>query len=94
MRIIWYNKENTAEVIFMKRKTVEQRTLTPQQAEEMYGIPVGTLANMRCQKRGPQYFPLGDGPGKRRRVLYFVEDLEAWIRQNPVLTIDSIKQSN
>lgn len=74
----------------MKNNLEKKRTLTPQQVEEMYGIPVGTLANMRCQKRGPRYFPLGDTRGKRCRILYFVEDIEAWIRQNPVLTVDSL----
>jgi len=74
----------------MKKKLEEKRTLTPQQVEEIYGIPVGTLANMRCQKRGPKYFPLGDIPGKRRRILYYIEDIETWIRKYPVLTIDSL----
>ena len=76
----------------MKKKLEEKRTLTPQQVEEIYGIPVGTLANMRCQKRGPKYFPLGDIPGKRRRILYYIEDIETWIRKYPVLTIDSLNQ--
>jgi len=74
----------------MKKKLEEKRTLTPQQVEEIYGMPVGTLANMRCQKRGPKYFPLGDIPGKRRRILYYIEDIETWIRKYPVLTIDSL----
>jgi hypothetical protein len=76
----------------VKKKTEEKRALTPQQVEEMYGIPVGTLANMRCQKRGPKYYPIGDMPGKRRRVLYYVDDLEFWIRRNPVLTMDSLPE--
>ncbi len=60
-----------------------KRTLTPQQVEEIYGIHVGTLNNMRFQKRGPRHYRLGDGPGKRRRrILYFVEDVEAYIRRN------------
>jgi hypothetical protein len=69
-----------------------KRTLTPQQVEEIYGIPVGTLANMRCQKRGPKYSPLGATAGKRRRVLYFVDDLESWIKQSQVLTMDSLPE--
>jgi hypothetical protein len=73
----------------MNKRAEWKRSLTPQQVEEMYGIPVGTLANLRCQKRGAKYFVLGATRGKRRRVLYFVEDLENWIRQNPVQTIDS-----
>jgi len=76
----------------MKKKLEEKRTLTPQQVEEIYGIPVGTLANMRCQKRGPKYHPIGDFPGKRRRILYYIEDIESWIGKYPVLTIDSLPE--
>ncbi len=76
----------------MKNNLEKKRSMTPKQVEELYGIPAGTLANMRCQKRGPKYFPLGDKQGKRCRILYFVEDIEFWIRQNPVLTIDSLPE--
>jgi hypothetical protein len=65
-----------------------QRTVTPQQAAENYGLCVGTLANERYHKRGPKYFKCG------RKVLYRVEDLENWLLQNPVLTSDSINQNN
>ncbi|NPU86402.1 MAG: DNA-binding protein [Syntrophaceae bacterium] len=74
----------------MKSKQEKKRTLTPQQVEAIYGIPVGTLANMRCQKRGPKYYVLNSRTGKKRRVLYFVEDVETWIKINPVITIDSL----
>jgi hypothetical protein len=76
----------------MESRKIERKTLSPQQVEEMYGIPTGTLANLRCQKRGPRYFVLGGSPGKKRKVLYFVEDLESWIRQYPVLTTDSLPE--
>jgi len=68
----------------MSSKQITPRCLTPQQLQEVYGIPVGTLANNRYFGRGCKYHKVG------RRVLYFVEDVEAWIRQNPVLTIDSL----
>ncbi|MFC1592309.1 helix-turn-helix domain-containing protein [Thermodesulfobacteriota bacterium] len=54
---------------------------------EIYGIPMGTLANMRWQKKGPKYFKRG------RKAFYFFEDVEAWIKEFPVLTIDSIKSN-
>lgn len=74
----------------MNQKQVTQRCLSPQQVEQSYSIPVGTLANLRCQKRGPKYFVLSNAPGKRRKVLYFIEDIESWIRSCPVITIDSL----
>lgn len=72
----------------MKNKTEKRKTVTPQEAAEIYGLNVATLANLRCQKRGSKYFRCG------RKVLYLVEDLEAWLLRNPVLTIDSLNQSN
>jgi Iap family predicted aminopeptidase len=75
----------------MKNNFEKKRTLTPQQVEEVYGIPAGTLANLRCQGRGAKYHTLGNRPGKRRRILYFIEDIEFWIRKNPIQTIDSIE---
>ena len=71
----------------MKTEWKGRRTVTPQMAAKIYGLDVGTLANDRCRKRGPRYFRCG------RRVFYRVEDLEAWLFRNPVLTIDSINQA-
>lgn len=71
----------------MQKITEIRRTVTPQMAAEWYGLDVGTLANDRYHKRGPKYFRCG------RRVFYLVEDLEAWLLRNPVLTIDSINQT-
>lgn len=75
------------------KKPLRKRYCTPQQVEEMFGIPVGTLANMRWKRTGPNYFPTGSTRGKRGRILYSVEDVENWIRRNPVLTIDSILEN-
>lgn len=66
---------------------IEKKTLTPREFAESYGFSEGTLANLRYQRRGPRYFQVG------RKVLYFVEDIESWIRQCPVMTIDSINQN-
>jgi hypothetical protein len=46
----------------------------------------GTLANLRSQKKGPKYFKVG------KRIVYRVADIERWLYQNPVLTIDSIER--
>jgi hypothetical protein len=60
--------------------------MTPRQAAERYGLSEGTLANWRCNKRGPKYYLLPPG---RRKVIYLVDDLENWLRQNPVVTYES-----
>jgi len=71
----------------MDKKEFHKRFLTPKQIEELYGIPVGSLANWRFLKRGCKYYRLS------RRILYSVDDLEAWIRKNPVLTFDSLSEN-
>jgi hypothetical protein len=63
-----------------------KQTLSPRGITECYGIPEGTLANMRWQKQGPKYYRVG------RRILYKVADVEAWLFSHPVLTIDSLKE--
>jgi len=44
-----------------------------------------TLANWRNQKRGPKFYMVG------RKPIYRPEDIEAFLFQNPVLTIDSVE---
>ena len=57
---------------------------TPFEMSRLYGIPAGTLANLRYQKKGPKFYKIG------KSVLYFTEDFEDWLRRSPVLTKDSI----
>lgn len=64
---------------------LKKRTLTPAEVEEIYGIPRGSLANMRWAKRGPRYYKRPGG----RSVFYLREDVERWVLQNPVVTLDS-----
>ena len=70
----------------MEKKVAERKTVTPQEAAEIYGLSVGTLANDRYNKRGPKYFRCS------RKILYRVDDLEGWLLRNPVLTIDSLPE--
>ena len=58
--------------------------LSTKDAAEMAGMSPGTLANLRCVRKGPEYFKRG------RKVLYDAETFERWLRENPVKTIDSI----
>lgn len=48
--------------------------LTPKQAAEFLGIPLGTLAQWRSQRRGPPYIKLED-----RLVRYRRSDLEKYL---------------
>lgn len=64
-----------------------RKACSPEMISELYSIPVGSLANMRSKRKGPKFYKLSGG----RKVLYYLEDVEKWIKQNPVLTIDSIE---
>jgi hypothetical protein len=57
---------------------------TPCEMARLYGIPTGTLANLRYLKKGPKFYKVG------KSVLYFTGDFEDWLRRKPVLTKDSI----
>jgi len=68
----------------------ELKALSPKDAVEYYPALgcAGSLANMRCKKIGPKFFKAG------KKVIYRPEDIEAFLFQNPVQTIDSIKVRN
>jgi len=66
----------------------QRRAGSPSEMAKIYSIPEGSLANMRCRKVGPRYFRVG------RKVLYFFQDFEAWLRKDPVLTVDSLPEQN
>jgi len=66
-----------------------KKALTAKEVTEVYPALTqseGVLANWRSQKVGPRYFKVG------RKVVYKPDDIEAFLFQNPVLTIDSIEQ--
>lgn len=73
----------------MMGKELKKRAITPAELEEIYGIPRGSSANLRWQKKGPKYYKAGP-----RRVIYMVEDVEEWLSRNPVLTTDSVDGRN
>ena len=50
--------------------------LNSEQVADRLGLSVSTLAKMRLYGTGPAYSKLG------RRVVYRLEDLEAWITAN------------
>jgi excisionase family DNA binding protein len=55
--------------------------LTPKQAAELLGLPEGTLAQWRSQRRGPPYVKM-----EFRLVRYRRSDLEEWIEKRMVQT--------
>jgi hypothetical protein len=68
----------------MAELEIKQVSVSPEQAAELYGLKVGSLANMRCRKQGPRYYKVGKG----KKVVYRVEDLERWLFEEPVMTLD------
>ena len=74
----------------MKNKNLElpKRALTPIEAEQIYGVPVGSLANWRHQGKGPKYYRVS------RKIYYLVSDFDRWFKRNPVLTSDSLPEGS
>lgn len=61
---------------------IPKKFLPTNEAAQRIGIPVGTLNNMAWKKIGPKFYKVGN------RRLYDIDDLDAFIKSNPVLTID------
>lgn len=53
--------------------------LTTVEAADYLRLSPRTLEDMRVTGNGPRYFKLG--PGKRSKVVYRREELEAWLAQ-------------
>jgi hypothetical protein len=67
------------------KKDLQKKTISPETAAELYDLSPGTLANLRSQGKGPKFFKVG-----KRKVIYRVDDFEAWLTSAPVMTKDSI----
>ena len=39
-----------------QKRELKKIALTPAEVYAIFGVPPGTLANLRCCKRGPRYF--------------------------------------
>lgn len=68
---------------------MEKRTtfLTPQEVSNLAKVPLGSLANLRSQRRGPKFFRVSG-----RRVRYRLDDVLAWLQGTPVLTVDTLEE--
>jgi hypothetical protein len=65
------------------KKDEERKAITPLQFELIYGIPRGSLGQMRHKRIGPRYFKAG-----KRRVLYMIRDVEKWLTRKVRNTSD------
>ena len=65
-----------------ERSLSERKMLSPAEVEAVFGIPRGSLANLRSAKKGCRFFKVGGG----RRVKYRLEDVKTWVESQPVLT--------
>jgi hypothetical protein len=65
----------------------DSKILSPKDVIERYPVLgcEGSLANMRCQKRGPKFYKVS------RKIVYRQEDIEAYLFRNPIQTIDSME---
>jgi hypothetical protein len=70
-----------------QKRELKKIALTPAEVYATFGIPPGTLANLRWSKRGPRYFKRPGGRG----IFYLLSDVEAWITSCPVQTLESIE---
>ncbi len=59
--------------------------LTPFEVEQEFGIPRGTQANWRSQRRGPRYFRIS-----HKKIMLRRADVIEFMTSNPVLTVDSL----
>ena len=66
----------------MKKNSLNERQMvSPAEVESLFSVPRGSLANLRCARRGPRFFKVGG-----RRVLYRLDDIRGWVESHPVLT--------
>jgi len=65
---------------------VKRKWLSPKEVNEVYGINTGTLANWRCQGRGPEYSKIG----RKKMVKYNTDVLDRFFKEGTVLTRDRL----
>ena len=63
--------------------------LTAAEVAALYPIAVGTLANMRSRKVGCKFYKLPGG----KKVIYKASEIAAWFESEPVLTVDSFRET-
>lgn len=61
-----------------------KRALSPDDVEIIYGIPRGTLANLRSKRVGCVFWKVGS------KCYYRADEFERWFFSHKILTKDSI----
>jgi predicted DNA-binding transcriptional regulator AlpA len=61
-----------------KNTTLEKGALllSPKEVEKIFGFRADTLAQWRCQRKGPSFYKVG------RSVKYRLPDIEEWLEAN------------
>ena len=54
---------------------------SPTKIALLFGLNIGTLANLRSKNEGPPYTKLG------KKVLYEIEDVKSWLQNNNEMKI-------
>ena len=70
----------------IKKLTEVRITISAQEAELLYGIDAGHLANLRYRREGAPFFKIG------RKAFYKKTEFEAWLFSNPVLTLRETRE--
>ncbi|MFZ2396311.1 MAG: helix-turn-helix domain-containing protein [Smithella sp.] len=65
-----------------EKHTLHKLYVSTKEAAEILGLAPGTLGNFAWKKVGPKHYVVN------RRRLYAIRDLEDYVKQNPVVTID------
>ncbi len=69
-------------------RELTKKAATPDEINKTFGVPKGTLANLRSRREGCRFFKVG------RSVYYDLQEFEEWLKSTPVLTTDSEKKRN
>lgn len=77
-------RAGVAEALQMLQKN-HAREMTEREAAQYLGMAPATLRGWRCQKKGPRYHKSG------HVIRYGRSDLDAWLAQSNVETIDSLE---
>ncbi len=79
-------KSKTASNRKTRRTAFARKTYRPEDIEQVYGYPMGSLANDRSNGVGPRYFKVG------RKIFYYADEFENWLTSQPVQTKDSARR--
>jgi hypothetical protein len=71
-------------------RKVEKLMVGRSTAAAMFDVSAQHLANLLCRGEGPRAYRMGG----KKKVLYDVQDLQAYFHASPIQTIDSIDSVN